>query len=100
MPSTALTRAFDDAMRKIYLDAKNAGYNATRFLQMLGDHGGVETAHRLLPNMSDGFTELWKRNRLDLTVESLILKPEWQELFSESERDIARSRLRECGFDL
>lgn len=100
MSSTALTRAFDDAMRKIYLDAKKAGYNATRFLQMLGDHGGVETAHRLLPSMSDGFTELWKRNRLDLTVESLILQPEWQDLFSDDERDVARSRLRECGVDV
>jgi hypothetical protein len=100
MSSTPLTRAFDEAMNKIYLDAKKAGYNATRFLQMLGDHGGVETAHRLLPSMSEGFTELWKRNRLDLTVESLILKPEWHELFSDEERELARTRLRECGVDV
>ena len=67
---------------------------------MLGDHGGVETAHRLLPGMSDGFTELWKRNRLDLTVESLILQPKWLDLFSDDERAIARVRLRECGVDV
>ena len=85
-------------MMQIYLVAKNqAGYTATRFLQMLGDHGGLETARRLLPHMSDGFTELWKRNRLDLTVESLILQPRWHDLFSDEERDIARRRLRECG---
>jgi hypothetical protein len=100
MSSTALTRAFDDAMNKIYVDAKKAGYHATRFLQMLGDHGGVDTAHRLLPSMSDGFTELWKRNRLDLTVESLVLQREWHELFSDDERKIARQRLRECGVDV
>lgn len=97
-PSSKLERAFDEAMMQIYLVAKNqAGYNATRFFQMLGDHGGVETARRLLPHMSDGFTQLWQRNRLDLTVESLILRPQWHDLFSHDEREIARRRLRECG---
>jgi hypothetical protein len=85
-------------MMQIYLIAKNeAGYHATRFFQMLGEHGGVQTARRLLPHMSDGFTELWQRNRLDLTVESLILQREWHYLFSEDEREIARRRLRDCG---
>ncbi len=82
----------------IYHAAKReVGYNATRFVQMLGEHGGVETARRLLPHTSDGFTELWKRNRLDLTVESLILQPRWQSLFSDEEREVARRRLLECG---
>jgi hypothetical protein len=97
-PSSKLERAFDEAMMRIYLVAKNqAGYNATRFLQMLGEHGGLETARRLLPHMSDGFTQLWQRNRLDLTVEWLILEPRWRHLFSDAEREVARRRLRECG---
>jgi hypothetical protein len=96
--SSELARAFDKAMMQIYLVAKNeVGYNATRFLQMLGDHGGVETARRLLPHMSDGFTHLWQRNRLDLTVESLILQPQWCDLFSDAERKIAHARLIDCG---
>ncbi len=86
---------------KIYIDARNdAGYPATRFFQMLGDHGGVETARRLLPHMSDGFVQLWQRGRLDLTMESLILQPRWHDLFSDEEREIARRRLRECGADI
>ena len=97
-PSSKLERAFDEAMMQIYLVAKNqAAYNATRFFQMLGEHGGVETARRLLPHMSDGFTQLWQRNRLDLTVESLILEPQWHDLFSDDEREMARRRLHECG---
>ena len=97
-PLSKLERAFDEAMMQIYLAAKNeADYNATRFLQMLGEHGGVETARRLLPHMADGFTQLWQRNRLDLTVESLILRREWYGLFSDDEREIARRRLIECG---
>jgi hypothetical protein len=90
--------AFDEAMMQIYFRAKyEAAYTATRFRQMLLEHGGAETARRLLPQMSDGFTQLWQRNRLDLTVESLILEPRWDDLFSDEERDVARRRLLECG---
>ena len=85
-------------MMGIYLNAKKkVRYNATRFLHMLTDHGGLETARRLLPQMSDGFAQLWQRNRLDLTVESLILQDRWHDLFSDDEREIARRRLHECG---
>jgi hypothetical protein len=31
--------------------------------------------------------------RLDLTVEAIVLEPEWHFLFSEQEREIARKRL-------
>ena len=96
-----LVRDFDQAMMQIYVQAKQqAGYTATRFHQMLTEHGGVETARRLLPQMSDGFTELWRRNRLDLTVEALVLESKWDDLFSDDERRVARSRLRECGMDV
>lgn len=96
-----LVRDFDHAMMQIYVQAKQqAGYTATRFYQMLDEHGGVETARRLLPQMSDGFTELYRRNRLDLTVEALVLKPKWHDLFSVEERQMARDRLHECGMDM
>ena len=81
---------------QIYVQAKQVGYTANRFHQMLTEHGGVETARRLLPQMSDGFTELWRRKRLDLTVEALVLQPRWESLFSANELDVARSRLRDC----
>ncbi len=36
---------FDSAMFKLYKRAKRkAGYNATRYLQMLDEHRGLETA--------------------------------------------------------
>jgi hypothetical protein len=98
VPSASLAHAFDEAMLQIYMRAKNeAGYNATRFFQMLHDHGGIETARRLLPQMSEGFTQLWQRNRLDLTVEWLVLESRWHGLFSQVERETARRRLLECG---
>jgi hypothetical protein len=36
--------------------------------------------------------------RLDLTVEGMMLRPEWQALFSVVERNIAVNRLREYRY--
>ncbi len=100
-PPPDLVDAFDQAMMQIYVQAKRqVGYTATRFHQMLTEHGGVETARRLLPQMSDGFTELWRRDRLDLTVEALVLQSRWASLFSENELEMARGRLKECGLEI
>lgn len=100
MPSDLETR-FNEAMLDVYRRAKiEAGYNATRFLGMVMEMGGYETAPILMhaPAVSDGYTALWERERLDLTVEAVILQPEWRDLFSEVERDIARRRLAEYGY--
>ena len=98
----AQDRQFDNAMVQIYLRAKaECGYNATRFLQMLTEHGGLGTAKRLLASdeIQYGFTELWERGRLDLTVEAHVLKPKFQDLFSDEERQRARSRLKAHGYE-
>ena len=100
MPNDAEHR-FDLAMMNIYHRARaEVNYNASRFLQMLHDHRGVETARILLysSTVSDGYTALWERGRLDLTVEVLILEPQWHGLFTEEERDIARKRLEDYDF--
>jgi hypothetical protein len=91
---------FGEAMRKLYLDAKDAGYNATYFLRMLNDFGGVTTARRLLASSqpSEGFTRLWEMGRLDLSVEALILHDRWRRLFSTEERTAARERLANYGW--
>lgn len=96
---SALERAFDLAMLSIYERAlAEARYTAARFLKMLNEHGGIETANRLLPSMSDGFAELWKRNRLDLTMEALIILARWRPLFTEEQLKVAEDRLRDAGF--
>ena len=98
---TDLEDAFGHAMMQIYVQAKEeAGYTATRFHQMLTEHGGVEAARRLLPQMSDGFAELWRRKRVDLSVEALVVKPRWASLFARHELEMARDRLRECGMEI
>ena len=97
-----LEARFDEAMMNIYQRAlSECDYNATRFLQMLYEHRGLETARILLhaSNISDGYVALWERKRLDLTVEALILNEECNPLFSDQERGIARKRLTEYGYN-
>ncbi len=93
---TDLEKRFNDDMMRIYVTAKKElGYNATRFLQMLSQYGGLATAHKLIATEggTDGFTKLWEYRRLDLSVEAHVLKPEYETLFSEDERKMCRDRL-------
>ena len=88
-------------MRNIYVRAdKECGYRATRFLQMLGEKGGVGTAKSLIsrPGGTEGFTKLWEFNRLDLSVEALVIREEFQSLFTKEEIDTCKNRLNEYGY--
>jgi hypothetical protein len=95
-----IAREFHEAMLDIYRRAKSeAGYNATRYLTMVSEQGGLEAARSLLHSaaVSEGYTALWERGRLDLTVEALVLESRWDGLITDSERQIARRRLVEYG---
>jgi len=41
---------------------------------------------------------LWSHHRLDLSVESHVLKPEYQDLFTDADRQQARDRLTAYGW--
>lgn len=94
---------FHEDMKDIYIRAKKeCGYIATRFLQMLGTKGGVETAKNLIKkeNGTEGFEKLWEMGRLDLSVEALVLNEKYKELFTDEEREICTERLRKYGFSI
>jgi hypothetical protein len=95
-------RRFNRVMIAIYETSKRElGYNATRFLQMVSEQGRLVTARQLLwsDTPSDGFTTLWEHHRLDLTVEAHALRPEFAALFSDADRDQARTRLEAYGWN-
>ena len=102
MTDNSLAAEFDDEMLRVYQRARaEANYNATRFLQMLQEYRGVETAKILIhsPSVSEGYTALWERGRIDLTVEAVIHGDRrWHSLFTEGELVICETRLREYGF--
>ena len=94
-------RRFHRAMISIYEVAKRElGYNATRFLQMISEQGGLAAAKQLLWSdaPSEGFTTLWERGRLELTVEAHILRDEFASLFTDEDRERARTRLEQYGW--
>lgn len=91
---------FDAAMEQIYKDASTFRYYPTGFLRLLRQNGGLAAAQQLLRSDAvKGLMRLWEEARLDISVEALILKPEWHHLFTEEERDIARKRLIAFGYD-
>lgn len=96
-----LKKQFNGEMLALYTKAaKELHYYATRFLQMVNEHGGWETARMLLQSevFSDGLTRFWEEGRLDLSVEALVLKPEYATLFSFSELDKARKILADLHY--
>lgn len=99
-PVMPVSRAFDRAMQAIYDEAAGFGYKPTKFRQMLAQLGGVETARRLIRGKAtSGFTKLWEHRRLDLSVEALVIDPQWRALFSDEEAAIARRRLEDYNYD-
>ncbi|SCG67761.1 AAA domain-containing protein [Micromonospora coxensis] len=93
---SGLERAFHQAMVRILVRARDeANCNPTLLLRMVTEMGGLAAARRLLHNpvVSDGFTALWERGRVDLTVEALALQPEFHSLFTEEELTVASSRV-------
>jgi hypothetical protein len=92
---------FHQDMVGIYEVAKKElHYNAGYFIQMVAEHGGLKAAKKLLASNepSSGFTVLWEHQRLDLSVEALVLRQDYSVLFTDEERQIARARLEEYGY--
>jgi hypothetical protein len=100
MDDPYVAHRFDAAMYGIHEEARRRGYQASRFIQMVEQHGGVETARRLLatPTPQQGFTTLWEMGEPTLTVEFHVLQPEFTTLFSPTEKNEARKRLEAIGF--
>jgi hypothetical protein len=84
----------------IHADARAIGYNASRFIQMVNDQGGVAAAKHLINSTqpSEGFTKLWELQRLDITVEARALQPRYRPLFTPAELATCRRRLADYGW--
>lgn len=89
-----------EELRGTYEAARQRGYVATYFLQMLEEHGGRETAKRLLAKSEPqtGLFELWKLNLLHESMEAVVLQEKYSELFTTEELAEAYRRLEELGY--
>jgi hypothetical protein len=110
--ASPLERRFHDDMLDIFRKAGEAtrkqrcdgtfvrGYWAIYFLRGVRNHGGLVYARRLLraTGTTDGFARLTEEGRLDLTMEALVLRPEYSALFTPRELQVAASRLAAAGY--
>ena len=92
-----LETQFDRALLEIYVRAKSeAKYTASVFHRMLCERGGLSTAKQLINDskVSDGYTALWERGHINLTVEAVVHDNDrWHPLFTADELVRARTRL-------
>ncbi|HUO30681.1 MAG TPA: hypothetical protein VMU80_15755 [Bryobacteraceae bacterium] len=86
--------------RLYYEGGRDLHYWANRFYQLFTPHckrykGGIAAVHSMLKRGSraPGLEILKKANRLDLSLEQLVLSPEWTHLFQDEDRGQARRNL-------
>jgi len=96
-PYPEFTRALFESYKRARAEAS---YNAPYFLEMLNERKGYATALYLIHSQqpSIGFSALWERQRLDLTVEATVLRPEWRSIFSDADLVAAYRRLEQHQF--
>ncbi|MBN1568340.1 MAG: hypothetical protein JXA73_10880 [Acidobacteria bacterium] len=99
--SNSIELEFHHEMLSIYTRAKDeCNYSATRFLQMVNERGGLQAAKTLLhaEGYSEGLTALWEHGRLDITMEAIVVRQPWSQLFTRDELETARRRLIDLGY--
>lgn len=92
---------FTDAMEGTIEAAKKRGYIPTYFVQMLAEHGAMETAKRLLAKSEPqtGLFELWELELLHESMEAVIWdNPRFHPLFTSDEIGEAHKRLEALGY--
>jgi hypothetical protein len=92
--------ALEEALEQLYRQWGALGFWAKRFHQTFSPGrkryiGGIAAVRSVLTAPTIGFGFLKRLNCLNLSVENLILKPEWEHLFGEEDRAMARERLRQ-----
>ena len=95
-----IEKQFHQAMLRISDQAKEFGYYPSYFLRMVSEQGGLGAAKQLLKGdeISYGLMRLWGQDRLDVSVEALVLVEPWASLFTDEEIASARWRLEKLDY--
>jgi hypothetical protein len=97
-----LVSRFHMAMLQISDDVTAAcdGYRPTQFRRLVSEEGGLGAARVVLHGTkpSSDFKELFRCNRLELSMEVLVTQEPWCQLFTQEELGQARKRLADVGF--
>lgn len=70
-------------------------------MPLLENQAPVNTAIQLVKESTyhEGFTKLWELNRLDLTVEAIIRRDPYNQLFVQEVLDRSRIKLEVLGYN-
>ena len=93
-----MSEIFKSAMLQLCKDVSTVVHYPTRLHIMIDQYDGIEAARRTVREMTETYKKLWEARRLDLSVEALVLKPEWAELFTAEELATARQRLEDSDY--
>lgn len=94
-----ILQQFIDEMGQVRERAAAEGVYFNRLNQMIDNNGAFITARSLVnaEGLSTGFQKLQAINRLDLSIEHLILRDPYNQLFDEETKANARRKLRDNG---
>jgi hypothetical protein len=93
-----LIKKFDKAMKDLFKrQKKETGYYSEMNSYILNRYSGYETVKRFIhyKEDSDALKLFASMQRLDLAIENLVLQKQFENLFSEDEKEICRQRLEE-----
>ena len=80
---------------------KKEVYTPTRFIRMLYESGNnaFEAVQKLVTKeVTTGIEKLYEKGRLDLSVEALVTKPMYKDLFPSNIVDICTRKLKKLGY--
>jgi hypothetical protein len=94
-----LADRFEARLRESVRLSIELGYTPTIFMGMLERHGGVQTAKRLIAagEIQSGIKRMAELGRLDITMERIMLDPEFAPLFTQGELAAAQWRLEQLS---
>lgn len=96
-----LRQTFHEEMITLYKrTAKELKYKSPRLLEMINKYGGYEAAIKILPTDAHtfDFALMWENQRLDLSIEALVTKDCYKELFPEEIITFCQRRLDEYNY--
>lgn len=91
-----LEQSFEARVRAAVQECHRIGYHPSDFEAMLANASAARVAERLVTSgdLQTGLRRLAKMGRLELSVESIMLEPEFQDLFKSADiRAAAQWRL-------
>jgi|GEM_PF-3437751 hypothetical protein len=92
---------FSEAISTLYKRTQIECNHRQTFLKDLIDSmGGYLAAKRILGNKKYliGIASLKPLNRLDLSVEALVVDPQWEDIFTRRQLEVANQRLVQFGY--